>query len=78
MRLSDALPPYDEALLQDAFQRRGLSFYALGRMAKVNDKTARAVVMTGRAHPRSIYRVAKALGFRVKPDNLSAIMRRVA
>ena len=75
MRLDTTFPKYDEILLQTAFTRMGVSFAELAKLAKVADKTAASIVRTGKAHPRNVYKVAKVLGFRVKPDDLSAIMK---
>lgn len=75
MRLDTNLPQYDEILLQTAFTRMGISFTELGKKAKVADKTAANVVRTGRAHPKNIYKVAKALGFKVERNDLSEVMR---
>lgn len=67
---------YDKNLLKQAMFRRGLSFQAIGKKAGVSDNTAKSVVMRGRGQIGSVYKVAKALGFDVKPDDFSAIMKR--
>ena len=66
---------YDKKLLKEAMLRRGLTFEALGKLARVHDKTAKSVVMRGRGQRDSILKVAQALGFPVKDDDFSAIMK---
>lgn len=75
MRLDTNLTQYDADLLQEAFTRMGVSFYELGKKAGVSDKTASKIVNTGNGHPRKVYQVAKALGLKVKPNDLGAIMK---
>lgn len=75
---------YDENLLQEAMAIRGLSFYQISRatandstgLSPVDPKTVKAVVMTGKAKGQSVYRVAKVLGFKVKPNDLTAVIKR--
>ncbi len=65
---------YDAELMQKAAVRKGYTWRQLGEVAGVDQKTARTVVMTGRGHPDKIFAVAKALGFKVRRNDLSAIM----
>lgn len=57
---------YDETLLQEALAARGLNFYRLSKKAGVDPKTAKAIVITGAGNPDSVFKVAQALGFKVK------------
>lgn len=72
---------YDVALFQEAMAVRGLNYYQISKKAKslgfrLDPKTAKKVVTTGLAHPDCVFAVAKALGFKVKRDDLSAVVRR--
>lgn len=67
---------YDTKRLKDAAIRVcALNWSRLGSLAHVDPKTAKTVVLTGKGQPDSIYKVALALGFHVKPTDFSAIMR---
>lgn len=66
---------YDSRVLKEAMHRKGFTFLALGKAASVSDKTAKTIVMTGRGQPDKVFLVAKALGFDVKLDDFSAIMK---
>lgn len=66
---------YDSELLEQAMIRSGLSFTGLGKRALVDPKTAKSIIKTGRGQAEKIYAVARALGFDVKRDDFSAIMK---
>ena len=56
---------YDQKKFQEAFERTGLNFYRLSKLAGVDPKTAKKIIVTGHSTPDCIYAVAKALGFPV-------------
>ena len=76
--LNIASTMYNASLLKTAMEQRGLNFYRLGKAAGVDPKTAKKLVLTGEGHPDKAYAVAVALGIKVKRDNLSPILARVA
>lgn len=78
---------YDQTLFQKRMVELGLSPYQLSLLAGINHRTAKTVITTGAGHPKSIYKVARALGFPVKKTgtkrtgmkyNFRSIMRKTA
>lgn len=67
---------YDQTLLLEAMLRRGLNFYRLGRLAGVDPKTVKSILLHGKGASKSWYAIAKALGFDVKVNDFSAIMKK--
>lgn len=57
---------YDTSLFKQATVARGLNYFRLGKLAGVDPKTAKLVVLTGKGNPDSIYKVAAVLGLDVK------------
>ena len=67
---------YDAQLLTDRMAALGLNWYTLSLRAKLNHRTVKSVLTTGCGRADSVYRVAKALKFRVTRNNLSVIVKR--
>lgn len=66
---------YDTRRLREAAIRvAALNWTRLGKLADVDPKTAKTVVLRGKGQPDSIYKVAAALGFNVTPNDFSDIM----
>lgn len=65
---------FNRTLLLEAMVKANLNMRRLGKLAEVDAKTAKNVVMYGRGRPESIYAVAHALGFKVKMNDISAIV----
>jgi nucleotide-binding universal stress UspA family protein len=55
---------YDPIKLQERMAELGLNFRKLAQRAKIDPKTAKTIVLTGRGWPQTIQAVAKALKIR--------------
>ncbi len=57
---------YNEILLQETMAERGWNWYQLALKAKVDPKTAKAIVTTGKGRPVQVRRIVETLGLTMK------------